>query len=257
MDRTKLFTDETGRPRVLIGCGISSGGPRMAEVAARIGFDVVWMEMEHATADLATTEAMCVSAEAGGAIPLVRAAGYGRSHILHALEVGARIVVVPLVNDESACREVVRHGKFRPLGQRGFNTRSRAMGFGADPAAMARANEETCLMPQVESLEAVKNLDGILSVEGIGGIFIGPGDLSADLGRPREYEDPQLQDIVRQCIARSRGAGLHAGILVGEGALLDAALEAGADLCVVGSDVQAAIDTWRRQVRTLRDKTSG
>ena len=256
MGRRDPFTDETGRPRVLIGCGISSGAPRMAELAARVGFDVVWIEMEHAGADLATAEAMCVSTEAGGAIPLVRSAGYGRQHILHALEVGARIVVVPLANDLSASREVVRHGKFRPLGQRGFNTLSRALTFGADRTAMARANEETCLMPQVESLEAVKNLDGILSVEGIGGIFVGPGDLSADLGRPREFEDPELQDIVRQCIARSRAAGLHAGIYVGEGALLDAALDAGADLCIVGSDMQAAIEVWRRQVSSLRDKTA-
>jgi 2-keto-3-deoxy-L-rhamnonate aldolase RhmA len=251
MEPKDLFTDESGNPRVLMGCGISSGSPRFAELAARMGFDVVWIEMEHAAADLAGAEAMCVAAEAGGAIPLIRAAGYGRQHILHPLEVGARIVVVPLVNDATAAREVVRHGKFRPLGRRGFNTRSRAFTFGADPQAMERANNETYLMPQVESLEAAKNLDGILAVQGLSGIFIGPGDLSADLGRPSRFDDAQLRDTVCQCIAKSRDAGLHAGILVGEGPLLDAALDAGADLCIVGSDMGAAISTWRAQLERL------
>jgi 4-hydroxy-2-oxoheptanedioate aldolase len=225
----------------------------MAELAGRVGFDVIWIEMEHTSADLATAEALCVAAKAGGAIPLVRTVGYRREHILHALEVGGRIIVVPLVNDAEAADEVVRHGKFRPLGQRGYNTRSRAADFGIEPLPMERMNEETSLFPQIETLEAVNKLDDILAVEGIGGVFIGPGDLSCDLGCPGRMSDPQLRRIVSDCIARARAAGLHAGILVSPGPLLDEAIQAGADLCIISSDFGAAIQVWREQLGQCRN----
>lgn len=243
-----IFLDADGKGRVLFGCGIHSNSARLAELAGHTGFDVVWIEMEHASADLATAESLCVSAEAGGAIPLIRTAGTRREHVLHALEIGGRIIVVPLVNDADTAREVVQHAKYRPLGRRGFNTRSRALMYGLDLDAMNRANQETCLMPQVETVEAVKNLDEILRVEGVDGVFVGPGDLSADLGRPGKFDDPELCEMVCRCIRKTRAAGRHAGILVGEGPLLDAALDAGADLGIIGSDNKAVIDAWRSQI---------
>jgi len=151
------------KKRALIGCAVGIGSPRIAELAGRLGFDAVWIEMEHASTDLVTAEQMCVATEAGGAIPIVRTAGYHREHILHALEIGGRIIVAPLVNDAETAREVVKHGKFRPLGQRGFNSRSRGLEFGLDmPGMLRRANDETHLMPQIETVEAVNNLDKIL-----------------------------------------------------------------------------------------------
>lgn len=243
-----IFTDAAGHPRILWGTAINSGNARAAELAARVGFDAVWIEMEHTSADLAMAEALCVATEAGGAIPVIRTIGYRREHILHALEVGGRVIVVPMVNDEGAAREIVRWGKFRPLGQRGYNTRSRAAGYGIEPLPMERMNAETYLFPQIETLEAVRNLDEIMAVEGLGGLFIGPGDLSCDLGCPGDMADPELRKIVCDCVARARAAGLHAAILVGSGPLLDAAIDAGADLCIIGSDMGAMINVWREQL---------
>lgn len=249
---TELFIDNQGQPRVLYGAAINSGSPRAAELVGRVGFDVVWIEMEHASADLRTAEVMCVAAQAGGAVPLIRTVGIHREHILHAVEVGGRIVVVPLVNDVETARDVVRHGKFRPLGERGYNTRSRAANFGLEPLPVARMNEETYLFPQVETRKAVANVDAILAVEGIAGIFIGPGDLSIELDRPGDFQNPELSEIVTTCIRTARAAGKHAGLLVAPGPLLDAALAAGADLCIVGSDIGAMIQVWRDQLRRCR-----
>jgi 4-hydroxy-2-oxoheptanedioate aldolase len=128
------------------------------------------------------------------------------------------------------------------------------MAFGSDSQAMPHANQETCLLPQIESLEAVKNIDEILAVDGLGGIFVGPGDLSSELGRPGKFDDPELRDMVCACIAKSRLKGLHAGILVSEGPLLDAALKAGTDLCIIASDMGALINTWREQLRGFGSK---
>ena len=247
-----MFTDKTGNPKRLIGCAIASGSVRIAELAARIGFDAIWIEMEHTAFHLASAEAACIAVEAAGALSVVRTEGTRREHILHALEIGGRIIVVPLVNDAETARELVKHGKYRPLGQRGYNTRSRAVSFGLNADMFARANAETILLPQIETIEAVRNVDAILDVEGLGGIFVGPGGLSADLGRPGKFDDPELRGVVVQCISKARQRGLHAGILVGEGSLLDAAMEAGADLCVLASDMKPLIDAWKAQLGRYR-----
>lgn len=252
-----IFKDETGRSRALIGCAVCSGSARLAELAIRVGFDVTWIDMEHASANLATAEALCVATEAAGGIPLIRTMGYQRDHILRALEVGGRIIVVPLVNDAEAAREVVRHGKFRPVGQRGYNTRSRGLRFSVNSNEIALANDRTYLLPQIESLEAVENLDEILAVEGLSGILIGPGDLSADMGRPGQFDDPELCDTVARCIRKALDAGLHAGSFSASPSLTDAIFDAGADLCIVASDFTDLIPVWRARLARFEQLLTG
>lgn len=247
-----IFLDRNGKPNVLWGAAIGSASPRAAELAARVGFDVVWIDLEHASADLMTAESLCRAAQVGGAVPLVRTGGARRDQILPALEIGARIVVVPLVNDAATAREVVQHGKFRPLGERGYNTRSRAADYGLGPLPAARMNAETWLFAQVETREAVANLNDILAVDGLAGIFIGPGDLSADLDRAGDFVNPKLHEMVAACVRAARNADRHAGILMAPGPLIDTALAAGADLCVIGSDLGAMIQVWREQLERAR-----
>ena len=250
-----IFLDEQGQPRILLGTAVNSGSPRTVELAGRMGFDTVWIEMDHASADLSAAEAMCTAAQAGGALPLVRTSGCRRDQILHALEIGARILVIPVVNTVETALEVVRHGKFRPVGERGYNIFSRGINFGIDPLPFARVNEETYLFPQVETCEAAANVKEILSVDGIAGVFIGPGDLSVNLGRPGDFTNPELQKTVNSCIRAARKAGKHAGIFSAPGPLLDAAVTAGADLCIISSDFTAIIDVWRKQLAEYRTKT--
>src|SRR5688500_13413143 len=175
-----LFTDRDGTPRVVRGACIYTGATRLAELAGRMGFDTAWIEVEHGPAGFDQVEALCTAADAGGAAPTVRVPDAQRVHVLRALECGARVVVVPMVNTADQARQIVEHGKFPPLGRRGYNTRSRGLLYGMEgtPAEVfSSANERTCLFAQVETSESVKNLDEICAVEGLSGIFIGPGDL--------------------------------------------------------------------------------
>ena len=248
----------SGRPwhnRVLSACSISSGSPRAAELAARLGFDAVWIELEHCSFNLATAEMACTAVEAGGAIPLVRAEGWRREHVLQAVEIGGKIIVVPMINSAEMARDVVAAGKFPPIGQRGFNTRSRGAGLGLKPVveSLNEANQQVTLLPQIETLEAVENLEAILAVNGIGGVFIGLGDLSSALGCPGEFTNPKLIDVASSCIAKARAAGSHAGVLVPPGPLLKASLAAGADLCVFASDFGSMIQDWRAQLKGWRE----
>jgi len=248
-----IFRDATGAPRVLAGLGICSGSTRLAEMAGRLGFDVVWIDMEHASHGLRDAESMCVAAEAGGALPLVRTMGSERDHILRALEMGGRIIVVPMVNDADTARRIVEYGKYPPLGRRGFYRYSRGLRFGEDPEWLATANATTILMPQIETLEAVDNLDAILATDGIGGILVGPGDLSADLGVPGVFDSPKFIQIVTDCLRRARAVGKHAAVLTPIETMNPTVLAAGAELVIIGADMPVLREAWTAKLAAFRD----
>lgn len=243
------FLDAAGRPRALRGAAIITGATKVAEMAGRIGFDTVWIEVEHGGASFSEVETLCMAAEAGGAVPTVRLPDHHRHHVLRALEVGARIVVVPMINDAATARAVVQHGKFPPLGARGFNTRSRGLNYGLDGlpnilSVFQAANASTHLIAQIETREAVENLEAICAVEGISGILIGPGDLSVSLGKTAAFTDPDYIALVADCIRRARAAGKHGGILVAPGPMLEAARAAGCDLYFCAGDINDLARAW-------------
>ncbi|MCC6581459.1 MAG: hypothetical protein IT440_13565 [Phycisphaeraceae bacterium] len=248
------FVDANGKPRRLRGAIVSSGSVRLCEMAARVGFETVWLEMEHGSADFSLLELQCMACQAGGAIPTVRTADSQRTNILRAMEAGARIVVTPMVDTPEQAMQMVEAAKYPPLGKRGYYTRSRGVGYGlgCDPASlMKHANEATHLFPQVETLASVANLDALLRVPGLSGLFIGPGDLSVAMGCPGDMNDPRLISMVIDCIARIRRAGKHAGILVGAGKMLDAAMDAGADLVFSAGDLSLLAKAWSQELERM------
>src|SRR5438105_10186232 len=179
-----IFCDHDGNPRVLRGVSLYTGSPRLAELAGRIGFETVWIEMEHGPTDYALAEHICMAAEASGALATIRVSDGQRHHVLRALEVGARIVVVPMVQTADQARQIVEYGKFAPLGARGYNMRSRGVnyGLGDKRSIFANANSRSYLFAQIETMQSVENLEAICAVEGLSGVFIGPGYLSVSIG---------------------------------------------------------------------------
>ena len=252
--RDNLFTNEAGQPRLLLGVTITSNAPRLAELAGLVGFDLVWIEMEHGPAGFGEAESLCMAAESGGAVPILRVPDHHRRHVLRALEIGAHMVIVPMVNDAETAREIVRHGKYPPLGKRGFNTRSRGLGYGLEDltAAFERANQRTHLIAQIETLEAVGNLEAICDVPGLSGIFIGPGDLSVSMGKTASFSDPELIRTVVECVRLARGKGKQCGIMAGPGLLYDAAKEAGCNFIFCGGDITDLSPSWRALLASLR-----
>lgn len=204
------------------------------------------MEMEHGPVNFESVDALSLAAEAGGIFPLVRLPDGERHHVLRALESGARIILVPMVNGAEEAQKIVEHGKYPPLGQRGFNTRSRGLGMGLEPVveALALANARTHLFAQIETPAAVENLEEICAVEGLSGVFFGPGDLSMSLGMPGQVNDERVVSMVIDCLKRAKSAGKLTGIFVLPGDLLDAAVEAGCDLVICGGDVMDLAKVW-------------
>jgi 4-hydroxy-2-oxoheptanedioate aldolase len=248
------FQGPNGAPRVLRGVSVLTNSTRLAELAGNVGFEVVWIDVEHGTPGFVEVEALCTSCEVGGAYPLVRIPDNNRFHVLRALEAGARILMVPMVNSAEDARKIVEYGMFPPLGKRGYNTRSRGLGYGLlkpAPRTFERANRRTLLFAQIETLEGVRNVEAICAVKGISGILVGPGDLSADLGIPGEFANPKLIEVVTNCIKTAKAAKLHPAILVTPGPLLDAALQAGADMIIAGCDISDMATVWEPLLEKL------
>ena len=242
-----VFRDGHGGERVVRGAAIYSGAPRLAELAARIGFETVWIEMEHGPTDFQLAEHICMAVEASGAIATIRVPDGQRHHVLRALETGARIVIVPMVQTAEHARQIVEYGKFPPVGGRGYNMRSRGVnyGLGKKDLIFAQANARTHLFAQIETMEAVQNLDAICAVEGLSGVFIGPGDLSISAGVMGDLDGDRMVAITTDVIRRARAAGKHVGILVPPGRMLNAAMEAGCDLVFCCGDVSDLSVSWK------------
>lgn len=241
------FVDDQGKPCILRGTTVPSNSARIAEMAAMVGFDTVWIELEHGTIGYDDVEKMCMAVEAGGAVPAVRIQDTQRTHVLRALEAGARILLAPMIDTAEQARELVTFGKYAPLGRRGFNMNTRGLGYGitAPVESFEEANKRTHLFAQIETIESARNVDAICAVDGLAGIFVGPGDLSTDMGKCAQFGDPEVIGMAADIIGRARKAGKHAGIMAGPGPLYDACLESGADLFYFGSDLAVLIKSWR------------
>jgi len=144
----------------------------------------------------------------------------GAPAALRALSETARVKAVPLLD-----------------GARGFATATRASRFGRIKDYHTRAEEEICVLVQVETRTALDNLEAIAACDGVDGVFIGPGDLSADLGYVGQPNHPEVQSIIETTIKRIRACGLAPGILTGDETLARRYMEAGCVFTAVGADI--------------------
>jgi 4-hydroxy-2-oxoheptanedioate aldolase len=243
-----VFLDQNNHARRIRAVTVNSASPLLVSLAAQIGFEAIWIESEHGPIGFERAETLCLAAEAGGIFPLIRLPDGERHHILRALEIGARIILVPMVDDADYARRIVDVGKYPPLGHRGFNTRTRGMDFGMLDLqdTLARANNRTHLFAQIETTAAVAKIDEILAVDGLSGLFMGPGDLAVSMGRAGQMADPELRETVLSCMAKAKTAGKLTGIFTLPGPLLSAAMDAGCDLVVCGGDVMDLGVAWTK-----------
>ncbi|TCL00472.1 2,4-dihydroxyhept-2-enedioate aldolase [Shimia isoporae] len=220
-----------------IGCWMSFAEAYAAELMSTTGFDWLVIDGEHGPNDLRSIRDQLMVIDPSPSHAVVRVP-YGQDWIIkQALDAGAQTLLVPLVDTADQARELVRACRYAPEGIRGMGgAGSRVTGFGAIPDYVTTANDEICLLVQAESRLAIENLDEILAVEGVDGVFIGPADLSADMGYPGNSEADEVQDTIEAAIKKTRAAGKAAGILTLtlEGAKKH--LEQGATFVAVGMD---------------------
>ena len=200
---------------VQVGTWINTfGSPQVPQVLAAAGFDYVNVDMEHTAFSIETVGNMCAAALTAGLMPMVRPSGKALHLVSRPLDNGAMAILMPHVDTREQAEETVRSVKFPPVGVRGSHPPNVQTEFAPFDASdyMARSNEESLVLVQIESGEALGNLDAILSVPGVDGATVGRGDLAADLGVPGT--DPSLVQAVEDVIATCQRHDKIPGLLV-------------------------------------------
>jgi 2-dehydro-3-deoxyglucarate aldolase len=195
-----------------IGSWMSMAHVSIAEILADAGYDFVVVETEHTAIDVSEVLKLLIAIEGKGAIPLVRLAWNDPIQAKAVLDSGAAGVLVPMVNCKEDAILAVNSVKYPPLGFRGVGL-ARAQGYGRQfQEYVARNNEDSLLMVQIEHVDAVRNIEEILSVPGIDGTFIGPYDMSLSMGIPGQLDHPDIQAAKKLVLEATKAHGLAAGI---------------------------------------------
>lgn len=196
-----------------IGTFLGVSTPQIVEGISYSGLDFFVIDSEHGTYDLTGVSDMIRAADSKGVCPIVRVSDPSHREIQHAVDNGAEAVIIPLLRKLEDFHKVVELGKFTPLGYRGY-AKGRGSGFGNDGWAagtpeeyMKRSNEKVLMIPQCETVEALENIEEIVKINGIDGIFVGPFDLSICMGIPTQFDSPAFQAAVDRILNACKKAG--------------------------------------------------
>jgi 2-keto-3-deoxy-L-rhamnonate aldolase RhmA len=224
----------------LLGLWINFPYAPITEALAGSGFDWLLFDMEHTPNDLEHVGQQLLALRGTNVAPVVRVPVHDMAWIKRVLDAGAPNVMVPNVRTEAEAREAVSWTRFAPEGQRGVAGSTRAGGWTRYRDYMARANDEVGVIVQIESQQALDNLDAICHVPGIDAVFIGPSDLAASLGHRGGAAHADVQTAIAKAIRTARAAGRAIGILTVDGKA-EVYLELGATLVGVGTDLHLLV----------------
>lgn len=199
-----------------IGIWSSLCSPIVAEILAHAGFDWVLLDTEHSPNEVPIVLSQLHAMTGGTAEPVVRPAWNDMVLIKRYLDIGAQSLLLPYVQSAEEARDAVRYTRYPQAGVRGVAGATRAAGYGRTRDYLKHAHEQLCVLVQVETRRAIQNLEAIAEVEGVDGVFIGPNDLSADLGHLGNWQHPEVWKVMEDAAKRIRKAGKAPGILVGE-----------------------------------------
>ena len=236
-----------------------------AEICANSGFDWLLLDGEHAPFDMRAIYTYLQAVAAYDIHPIVRAVKDDRNLIKQLLDYGAQTLLIPMIDTVEQAEEMVQAMRYPPAGVRGMGSSiARAARWNAIPNYVSTANEQTCLLIQAESTTALENLDEILKVEGVDGVFIGPSDLSASMGHVGNAGHESVVSAIDDAIASIRAAGKAAGILALAPEQATHYIDSGANFVGVGVDTIILGEGARRLAQSFKgsdeaktDKISG
>ena len=242
---TNLFKQAIASKRAQIGLWVNLANPVSTEICAGAGFDWLLLDGEHSPNTLTTmlAQLQAVAAYPGthtvGRVPLGHGEA-GTALIKQFLDLGFQTILVPMVDTGEQAAALVKAMRYPPDGIRGM-AGARASRWGRYPNYAKEANEQVCLLVQVETKAGLDNLDAIAATPGVDGVFIGPADLSAALGYVGQATHPEMLKVIDGAITRIVKAGKAAGILISDEQLARHYLALGATFVAVGLDTQILV----------------
>jgi 4-hydroxy-2-oxoheptanedioate aldolase len=222
--------------RQQVGLWVSLASAYSAELVAGSGFDWLLIDTEHSPNEVDNTLAQLQAVAASPVSAVVRPAWNDKVLVKRHLDIGAQTLLIPYVQSEEEARAAVEAVRFPPKGVRGVAGMTRATRFGRVADYAKRAEEELCLLVQVETRAGLDALEAIARCDGVDGVFIGPADLAAGLGHLGEIPHPEVQSAIRDGIARIRACGKGAGILATDEPSARRYIEWGTTFTAVGMD---------------------
>ncbi|HNT38790.1 MAG TPA: aldolase/citrate lyase family protein [Rubrivivax sp.] len=209
-----------------------------AELMAHQGFDALTIDMQHGLIDGQRMIAMLQAISSTATVPLVRVPWLEPGVLMKALDAGAYGVICPMVSTREEAQRLVSCTRYAPLGARSFGPVRASLYAGADYAS--RANQTVAVFAMIETAEALDNLDAILGVEGLDGVYVGPSDLSLALGCRPVFDDvePKVAQAIEHIVARAQAHGVVAGVHCGRADVARARVALGYRFVTVCSDTR-------------------
>jgi len=207
------------------------------EVVAGAGLDWLIIDTEHAPIDMFMMVRLLQATMENHTQPIVRIPWNDMVTVKRVLDAGAQSLLVPMVQTEEEARNAVAYTRYAPDGVRGSGGPTRASRFMRIKDYAKKAAGEICVLVQVETRLGISNLEKIARVEGVDGVFLGPGDLSTDMGHLGNMNHPDVQKVLDEAIVTIRNCGKAPGILTNDEVRARHYVDLGAQFITVGSDV--------------------
>jgi len=207
------------------------------EVTSGGGMDWLIIDMEHAPIDMFMMVRQLQATMENRTQPVVRIPWNDMVTVKRVLDAGAQSLLIPMIQTEQEARDAVAFTRYAPDGVRGSGGPTRASRFMRIKDYAKKAASEICVLVQVETRLGIQNLEKIASVPGVDGVFLGPGDLSTDMGHLGNMNHPDVQKVLDEAILTIRKCGKAPGILTNDEVRARHYVDLGAQFITVGSDV--------------------
>ena len=253
-----LFKEKILRGEKTIGSFFTLGSGSAAECLGLSGLDYMIIDTEHAAFGPADVLEFSRTAKLYNITPLARAQEISRAAILKLLDAGAMGIIVPCVNSVEEAEKIVSYGKYPSMGQRGVAPSAGTDFWMSEYAQQGlehyfeTCNRETMLFPQCETLGCLENLEKIVALDGIDGIFVGPFDLSTGMGIPGQFYRSEFKDALRHIQSVCAAAGKPCIIYAASEAAVEEAFSMGYTSVTYSTDAQVLITAYKNALKTLK-----
>lgn len=251
----QLFEHRGSRPP--LGTWIMSASPLVAEAIGHAGFDWAVVDMEHSPLDLSTVVHLLQAVSGTRMVPVLRVPWNDTVMIKRVLDAGAQTLLVPFVQNAQEAAAAVAATRYPPEGVRGMAGMSRGSRFGTARDYFLQANAQVSVIVQLETPQAVQQLESIATVPGVEGIFLGPADLSGAMGLPGQLAHPDVMALMADAARRARALGMPVGTVGGTAELVGRYREAGFDFVAIASDLGLMMRAAQEAVSALASPAAG
>lgn len=235
-----------------VGTWIMSASPLVAEAVGHAGFDWGVIDMEHTPLDMMEVVHLLQAVGNTKMVPVVRVPWNDTVMVKRVLDAGAHSVLFPFVQNADEARRAVAATRYAPAGVRGMAGMSRASKYGTVPNYLQSANQGMGVIVQLETAQAVQQLEAICAVDGVDALFIGPADLSASMGHVGQLTHPQVMQLMGDAVQRCKACGKPVGTVGGSPDVVAQYRAMGFDYVAIASDLGLLMRGAQAAVQALR-----